>query len=70
VVLRRRAPDLPRPYRAWGYPATPLLFLAISVFAMGYTFYNQPWESLAGLAILLLGLPLFWLSPRAGEAAA
>lgn len=68
-TLRRKAPDLPRPYRTWGYPATPLVFLTISVFAMGYTVYHQPRESLAGLVVLLVGLPLYWLSPRRGEAA-
>lgn len=69
-TLRRRAPELPRPYRTWGYPVTPLLFLTISVFAMGHTFYRQPWESLAGLVIVLAGVPVFRLSTRRGEAAA
>lgn len=63
-VLRRREPDLPRPYRTWGYPVTPILFAAISLFAMGYTLVHQPWESLAGLVTLLVGLPVYWLSPR------
>lgn len=63
-ALRRKAPDLERPYRVWGYPVTPLVFLAISVFAIGYTLYNQPTESLAGLLILLAGLPVYWLSTR------
>jgi APA family basic amino acid/polyamine antiporter len=68
-VLRRRAPDLPRPYRAWGYPVTPLLFLGISLVALVYSFYQQPLESLAGFVLLALGLAVYWLSPRAAAAA-
>ncbi len=63
-VLRRTAPDLERPYRTWGYPLTPLLFLMISLFALGYTLVDRPWESLAGLATILAGLPIYLLSPK------
>ncbi len=62
--LRRTEPDLPRPYKTWGYPVTPLLFVAISVVTMGHTLVTRPWESLAGLATVLAGLPIYWLSPR------
>ena len=68
-VLRRRAPDLERPYRTWGYPATPLLFLGISVVALGYSLYQQPLESLAGFLLLAVGLAVYWLSPRSVTAA-
>ena len=65
LVLRRRWPDLPRPYRTWGYPVTPLLFLALSGWTLWFLLLNQPLESLAGLGTLLLGLPLyFWLTRR------
>ena len=63
-VLRRTAPDLERPYRTWGYPFTPLLFLAISLFTLGYALVDRPWESLAGLATVLAGLPIYLLSPK------
>ncbi len=62
--LRYTEPDLPRPYKTWGYPLTPLLFVAISVVTMGHTLTTRPWESLAGLATVLAGLPIYWLSPR------
>ena len=62
--LRYTEPDLPRPYKTWGYPLTPLLFVAISVVTLGHTLMTRPWESLAGLATVLAGLPLYWLSPR------
>ena len=65
--LRRKAPELPRPYKTWGYPVTPLLFLAISLVTMGHTLLTRPWESLAGLATVAAGLPIYWLSPRIGD---
>ena len=65
LLLRQRRPDLPRPYRTWGYPITPLLFLALSGWTLWFLLLNQPLESLAGLGTLLLGLPLyFWLTRR------
>ena len=65
--LRYTEPDLPRPYKTWGYPITPLLFVAISLVTMAHTLWRQPWESLAGLATVLAGLPIYWLSPRRGD---
>lgn len=62
-LFRRRRPDLPRPYRCWGYPAVPLLFVASSVLLAINTVREQPKETLAGVGILLLGLP-FYLSLR------
>ncbi len=62
--LRHHEPDLPRPYRTWGYPVTPLLFAAISLMTIVYTARAQPWESLAGLATVLLGIPLYLLSKQ------
>ncbi len=65
IVLRRKAPDLPRPYKTWGYPVTPCLFLLISLFAMGYTLISHPWESLAGLVTIAIGWPIYLISrPR------
>ncbi|MFP6904387.1 MAG: APC family permease [Verrucomicrobiota bacterium] len=59
MILRIREPDLPRPYRAWGYPLTPLLFLGITGFILVQVFTQRPLESLAGVATLLLGLALY-----------
>lgn len=61
VVLRWREPDLPRPYRVWGYPLTPLLFLTISGYMLFYVAKSQPWETLAGLGTLGLGLLVYFL---------
>lgn len=62
--LRRRRPDLPRPYRTWGYPLTPAIFLVLSVVMCFFTLLRHPFESIAGFATVLLGLPVYWLSKR------
>ena len=66
--LRRREPDLPRPYRTWGYPFTPLLFLLITLLTVVFTLIQNPVESLVGLATVLLGLPIYLASPRTARA--
>ncbi len=63
-VLRIREPQLPRPYRTWGYPLTPLIFLAISAWMLIFTWQQHLHESLAGLGTLLLGLLLYFVSPK------
>ena len=63
-VLRRREGDRPIAYRTWGYPFTPLLFLAITGATLGFTLLQHPVESIAGLLTILLGLPIYWLSPK------
>jgi basic amino acid/polyamine antiporter, APA family len=62
-VLRVRRPDLPRPYRTWGYPATPLLYILASLLLMGQMLADarSRAESLAGLGIILLGVPAYGL---------
>lgn len=60
-ILRRREPDLPRPYRAWAYPFAPLLVLVLAVLLFfGYTVSN-PYPSLYALILLTLSYPLFRL---------
>ncbi|MDC0673842.1 APC family permease [Nannocystis radixulma] len=69
-VLRRKRPDLPRPYKTFGYPVVPLLFLAASVFLLANYAASQPWVFLADCALVLSGVPVFWLwSRRAPNAA-
>jgi APA family basic amino acid/polyamine antiporter len=61
-VLRRRIPDAPRPYRAWGYPFVPLVFVLSSAALVLNTLVEKPKESALGLGLLLLGVPayLWW----------
>jgi basic amino acid/polyamine antiporter, APA family len=63
IVLRWRRPDLARPYKAWGYPVTPILFLVITGWMLVFLLKSKPQESLAGLATLLIGLLVYFLSP-------
>ncbi|HSL20311.1 MAG TPA: APC family permease [Vicinamibacterales bacterium] len=58
--LRRLLPHHPRPYRAWGYPWVPALFVAGSIAFVWNTLVERPFESLAGLGLLALGLPAYW----------
>jgi basic amino acid/polyamine antiporter, APA family len=61
-VLRRRLPHAPRPYRVWGYPFVPLLFVLSCVALVLNTLVEKPKESGFGLGLLLLGVPayLWW----------
>lgn len=58
--LRRDRPDHPRPYRTWGYPVVPLVFIAGSAAFVANTLLERPTESLTGLGLLALGLPAYW----------
>ena len=63
-VLRHKRPDLARPYRTWGYPVTPLVFLAVSAWMLWNIVLSKPVESLVGLGIAGLGLILYLLSAK------
>lgn len=58
-VLRRKLPDWHRPYRMWGYPWVPAVFLIATVYLMINTLFATPWRAVAGLGIVLLGLPVY-----------
>ena len=62
MVLRRTQPELERPYRTWGYPVTPILFLIVTAFMMGYLILERPVQSFAGLATLVAGLAVYFIS--------
>jgi APA family basic amino acid/polyamine antiporter len=71
IVLRRTQPALPRPFRTPFYPLTPLLFLAISGFAMAYTATVRPVEAILGACTLLGALGVYRLvAPRKTDAEA
>jgi APA family basic amino acid/polyamine antiporter len=63
-VFRAKRPDAHRPYRCWGYPWVPLLFVASSLAVAVATIRAQPRETLAGFAILLAGIPVYLLMRR------
>ena len=60
IVLRVREPGLPRPYRTWGYPVTPVLFLIVSGIMVFYVVQTKPWQTLAGLGTILAGLIVYF----------
>ena len=66
-VLRWRQPRLPRPYRAWGYPVTPFIFLLLSGWTLWYILLDKPTESLYGLLTLGLGLVVYGVVTRLGR---
>jgi APA family basic amino acid/polyamine antiporter len=68
-ILRWRKPDLPRPYRAWGYPITPLVFLGLSGWTLAFILRDKPMESLYGLATLGIGLLVYFLTMRTTRSA-
>ena len=59
MKLRITQPSLPRPCRTWGYPITPLIFLAVTLFMMVYLVAARPLQSFAGLLMMLAGLALY-----------
>ena len=65
-VLRIKQPDLPRPYRTWGYPFTPLLYVAAAVLLLGNMLVDAQsrFQALAGLCIILLGIPAWAILRR------
>ena len=62
IVLRKKRPDLPRPYKTWGYPVTPIIFMLAALYISGNSLVNTFKESMFGLIIILLGVPayIYW----------
>ena len=68
IKLRITRPDLPRPYRAWGYPVTPVIFLLVTLFMMYYLAVDRPLQSFFGALIMISGL-LIYVAFRKKDAA-
>jgi APA family basic amino acid/polyamine antiporter len=58
-VLRKQRPHAERPYRTWGYPVVPLLFIAATAVLLVNTLMEQPIESLAGVGLVAIGVPFY-----------
>ncbi|HLK50425.1 MAG TPA: amino acid permease [Bryobacteraceae bacterium] len=63
-VLRRTQPNLERPYRAFGYPVLPILYIAAAALIAALLLVYQPNNSWPGLIIVVLGLPVYWIWRR------
>ena len=61
-MLRYTQPELKRPYRVWGYPLTPIVFLLVTGFMMYYLLTQRPMQSLASVLTMLAGLVVFAIS--------
>ncbi|MDE3243328.1 MAG: amino acid permease [Nitrospirota bacterium] len=66
IVLRRRQPDLPRPYRVPLYPLLPGLFIVVSLIIIAYGLIQRPMEAVMAAGTLLAGAPLYGLMRRRG----
>jgi APA family basic amino acid/polyamine antiporter len=63
-ILRRRMPDTYRPYKVWGYPVVPAIFILFCVGLFLNTIITQPREALIGLALIAAGIPAYFLFRR------
>ena len=61
---RRKRPDLARPYRVWGYPVLPAIFVLCAAAVLVWSFAGNLEGSLIGMALILLGLPVLWIVRR------
>ncbi len=68
-VLRRRHPELERPYRTWGYPWVPAAFLLGAVFLLGNYLVSEPWIFAADMAVIASGVPVYWFWLRGRHSA-
>ncbi len=59
-VLRKKQPDLDRPYKVWGYPYVPAFFIILSSAIMVNTFFESPTQSFIGIGLTLLGIPAYY----------
>lgn len=64
VWLRIKSPNTDRPYKAWGYPFTPIIFFAVSIYVLIFQIQNKPNEFFFGLLTLAIGVFLYWMMKR------
>jgi APA family basic amino acid/polyamine antiporter len=63
-ILRKRMPDAHRPYKVWGYPVIPAIFILFCIGLFFNTIITRPRESVIGLSLILAGIPVFYLLRR------
>lgn len=66
IVLRRKLPDAPRPYRVWGYPVVPAVFFLVSAAVVINVFAASFFKSAAGTLLILAGLPVYLFTRKQG----
>jgi len=60
IILRKKRQDIQRPYKTWGYPVTPVLFVLSALYLSINSLINTFWNSFAGLAIIFVGIPVYF----------
>ena len=67
IILRKKKPGMPRPYKTWGYPITPIVFIVAALYISINSLITQFWNAVSGLVIILLGLSpfAFWRIKKA-----
>ncbi|MEN3039279.1 MAG: amino acid permease [Candidatus Kryptonium sp.] len=65
-ILRKKYPDRERPYKAWGYPIIPILYILVAVFFIIYIIVGDPKSSGLGLLLVLIGIPayVYWMKTK------
>jgi APA family basic amino acid/polyamine antiporter len=68
IVLRKKKPDLERPYKTWGYPVTPVIFVLAAIYVAISALIGQFKNAMGGLLIIIIGIPayFFWRTGRRG----
>jgi len=66
-VFRKKYPELERPYRAWGYPVVPIVFLLVAGWLLISTMMTAPTQSFIGIGLILLGLPVYYYLNSKGK---
>jgi len=64
-ILRVKEPDLARPYKTWGYPLTPLIYIALTAFTLVFVIKTNPTKALFALVIISVGGLFYWISEKA-----
>src|SRR3989442_15856528 len=63
-IFRRRIPNASRPYRTWGYPIVPMIFIIVTAWLIFRTIWDNPKQSAIGLGLMLIGLPVYLIWAR------
>ena len=63
-ILRIKKPEMARPYKTWGYPVTPIIFLSLTGWTLVYLLIDKPKESMLGLLTVAIGVVVYLVSEK------
>jgi APA family basic amino acid/polyamine antiporter len=64
-ILRKKMPDVERPYKAFGYPVVPIIYILLAAFFCINLLITKPVAAWVGIGLVLLGIPVYYLTKRA-----